>query len=248
MNRDINTTKEFNDRIHLIGRVSVVLCLAAFIVLPIALSWIYKAPINFGITMKNALSILVMFTFSAICENLSYAPVIGAGALYTSCVTGDLSNMKVPAAINAMQVVNAEAGTEKGDIVSILAVSTCTFVTTGIALLGMLFLAPIIEPIYNHPIINPAFANMIPAILGALLIPNILKFPKESLPILAIPVIVILVLGREKFGQIQGYLLLVVAIISVLFSYLINKNKIKAGETGLTAEEIEEMNDENIFE
>ena len=226
----LDTTKEFNNRIHLIGRLSVVLCLTCFIMLPILLSWIYKAPINFGITMENALSILIMFTFAAIIENISYAPIIGAGALYTSCITGDLSNMKVPAALNAMKITNTEPGTEKGDIISILSVSTCTFVTTGIALLGMLFLAPIIDPIYNNPYINPAFTNMIPAIFGTLLIPNIIKAPKESIPIFLIPVILVLALGREQYAQFQGYLLLVIAIISVAFSYLLNRKKLRASQ------------------
>lgn len=226
MSKDLSSANKFSNRIHMIGRVTVIVCLFCFIMLPISLSWIYKAPIDYYVTMENAVSILLTFTFSAICENISYAPVIGAAALYTSCVTGDVSNMKVPAAINAMDIVNVKPGTEKGDIISLLSVSTCTFVTTGIALLGMLFLAPIIDPIYNNPYINPAFANIIPAIFGALLVPYIVKMPKESLPILAIPIIVILIAGRDTFSQIQGYLILIVAVVSVVFSYFMNKKKI----------------------
>jgi hypothetical protein len=250
MNNNMNTSEGFNNRIHLIGRLTVAMCLICFIMLPILLSWIYKAPIDFGNTLEKGFSILIMFTFSAICENVSYTPVIGAGALYTSCVTGDVSNMKVPAAINAMKVANVEPGTEKGDIVSILASSTCTYVTTGIAFMGMLFLSPIIKPIYEHPALNPAFTYMVPAIFGTLLVPTIVKRPKESLPILIVPVILIFTIGRAKFSGIQSYLMLIMAVISVAYSYQINKRKILEAQKkeGIQAEESEGMEEFEGYE
>ncbi|WP_321386908.1 hypothetical protein [uncultured Enterococcus sp.] len=63
-------------------------------------------------------------------------------------------------------------GSEKSDVLSIIIVSVCTIVTTVLMFFGMLFLAPLIEPVYNNPIIKPAFDNLLPALFGALIAPS----------------------------------------------------------------------------
>lgn len=131
--------------------------------------------------LQNAFPILLTFSISGICENLSFMPIIGSGALYMACVTGNVSNMKVPAAVNAMEVAGHAPGSEKADVVAMIAVAASTFVTTAIVFLGMLFLAPIFAPVYNNPFLQPAFQNMVPALIGALLFPYILKAPKQAI-------------------------------------------------------------------
>lgn len=222
--------RTFTDRIHFLGRLTVAICLTSFILLPIILSWIHKAPIDYSLTMKNGLPIFITFIVVAVSENISYAPIIGPGALYTSCVTGDLSNMKVPAAINAMKLLKADPGSEKGDAISIIAVSMCTFVTAAIALSGMLFLAPIITPIFENPIINPAFSNLIPAIFGALLIPAIVKNPIATLPVFILPIIIIFIIGRTAYSGNQGYILIGCALAAIAYNYLIGKSKLDEAE------------------
>jgi hypothetical protein len=224
----MNATLDFTARIHKVGRITVAICLVCFIALPIVLSAIFKVPIDYGITLQNGLSIFITFVLAAVCENIAYAPIIGPGALYTSCVTGDLSNMKVPAAINAMQITKVESGSEKGNIISILAVSTCTIVTTGLAFLGMIYRAPLIEPIFNHPVINPAFSNLLPALFGTLIVQQLVKSPKSSLPIFILPIIVVLIVGPDTFRTIQGFLIIGVGLIAIGYSYLLNRKEIVA--------------------
>jgi hypothetical protein len=226
---------DFTNRIHRVGRITVLVCLTCFIGLPIVLSFIFHAPINYALTAQNGLSIFVMFVVASICEITAYTPIVGPGAIYAACVSGELANMKVPAAINAMQVVNVQPGSEKGNIVSIIAVSTCTFFTTALALLGMIFLAPIVAVVFNNPIINPAFANIIPALFGALIVPSLVKAPKESLPVFVLPIIILLIIGPKTYGAIQGYLILGVGIIAICYSYLLNKKKIDAAKIAQSA-------------
>lgn len=221
-----NKNKSFDNRIHFVGKITVFACLTCFIMLPIVLSWIYKTPIDYKLTLTNALPILASFTVAAICENVSYTPIIGPGALYTSCITGDLSNMKVPAAVNAMELANVEPGSKKGNIISIIAVCICTFVTTSIAFLGMLFLAPIIDPIFKNPYINPAFDNLIPAIFGALLIPKLIENPKQNIPIFIIPPVLYVILQGANYSKYQGYILIILVVLAILYSYILNKNEI----------------------
>ena len=54
---------------------------------------------------------------------LAVVPIIGGGSLYVANVTGNVNNIKSPAAINGMDICDVEPGTEKGDTVSLIAVS-----------------------------------------------------------------------------------------------------------------------------
>ena len=140
-----------------------------------------------------------------------------------ACVTGNVSNMKIPAAVNAMEVAGYEPGTEKADVISIIAVAASTFVTTAIVFLGMLFLAPLFEPIYNNPFLQPAFANMVPALFGALLFPYVAKAPKQAILPILLPIAVIFIVGRTFFSSYQSYIMMIIIIFSALYSYGLHK-------------------------
>ena len=165
-------------KIHRLGRITVICALISFLAVPFGLAIANGIELKIPQILQNAIPILLTFSISGICENLSFMPIIGSGALYMACVTGNVSNMKVPAAINAMEVAGCTPGSEKADVISIIAVASSAFVTTLIVFLGMLFLAPIFAPIYNDPFLQPAFQNMVPALIGALLFPYLLKAPK----------------------------------------------------------------------
>ena len=208
----------FYNKIHRLGRITVVCALISFMAVPFGLAAVNGISMNIPEILKNAIPLLLTFSISGICENLSFMPIIGSGALYMSCVTGNVSNMKVPAAVNAMEVAGYTAGSDRADVVA-----ASTFVTTAIVFLGMLFLAPLFEPIYNNAFLQPAFQNMVPALMGALLFPFILKAPKQAIIPIALPIIAILVIGRKVFSSNQSYIMVGVIILSVIYSLALYK-------------------------
>lgn len=137
--------------VHRLGRITVFLALTCFIGLAFALSFLQNIPFDVGTALQNGVPILLTFSISGIIENLSFAPIIGCAALYMACVTGNVSNMKAPAAMNAMEVSGAQPGTPKGDVISMIAIASSTFVTVTVVFLGMLFLAPLFAPLYENP-------------------------------------------------------------------------------------------------
>lgn len=213
----------FYNKIHFLGRTTVVMALACFVALPFILAMGYGIKIDIGFALKCGLPILITFSIAGICENLSFMPIIGSGALYMACVTGNVSNMKVPAAVNAMEVAGHTPGSEKGDVIAMIAIASSTFVTTAIVFLGMMFLAPLFEPIYNNEFLKPAFANMVPALFGALLFPNIAKNPKQAIVPMIVPIVLIFALGRSFFSSNQSYIMVGVIILSALYSYTLHK-------------------------
>lgn len=221
-------SKSFYNRIHLLGRVTVIIALLCFLAVPLGLAAVTHTKLNMGLILQNAIPILITFSIAGICENLSFAPIIGSGALYMACVTGNVSNMKIPAAINAMEISGCTPGSDKGEVISIVAIAFSTLVTTFIVFLGMLFLAPVFEPVYNNPFLQPAFQNMIPALFGALLFPYFTKCLKESLVPLIAAVITITIVGRSFYSANQSYIMIGIIFLSAFYSYRLFKKKAAA--------------------
>ena len=215
--------RSFNDNVYLLGRTTVLFALAAMLSVSLGLSIAFDSPIDWPVVIEATLPIFLTFAISAVCENLSYAPIIGPGALYMACVTGNVSNMKIPAAVNAMEVAGVEPGTDKANVISIIAVGFSTFVTTAVLFLGMLFLAPLFEPIYNNAFLKPAFDNVVPALFGAILFPYIAKAPKQAILPIVLPIILILIVGRTFFSSYQSYIMMFVIILSGVYSYMLHK-------------------------
>lgn len=218
--------KSFYEKIHTLGRITVVLALVCFMGVPFGLAIANGVSLDMGAILKNGAPIFVTFAISGICENLSFTPIIGSGALYMACVTGNVSNMKIPAAVNAMEIAGCAPGTDKGDVISIIAVAASTFVTTAIVFLGMLFLAPLFAPIYNNPFLQPAFQNMVPALFGALLFPYIAKAPKQAIVPIIVPIVLIFIVGRAFFSSNQSYIMVAVIILSAGYSYMLHKKNL----------------------
>ena len=218
--------QSFNNKVHLLGRCTVILALICFSGIAFVLGMVHGVDFDLVAAVKQGTPLLVTFTIAAVCENLSFAPIIGSGALYMSCVTGNVSNMKIPAAVNAMEVSGHAPGTPKGDVISIIAVAASTFVTTAIVFMGMLFLAPLFEPIYNNPFLQPAFQNMVPALFGALLFPQIAKSPKQAIVPVLLPILVWITMGSSFFSANSSYVMVAVIIASAFYSYFLRKKNI----------------------
>lgn len=209
-----NTLSPFDAKIHRMGRLSTVIVWVFFLLVPAAVCTVFHLKVDLALTFKAAAPIMLIFAITGVCEKLSMSPIIGPGAVYLASSTGNIQNMKLPAALNAMNIMECEEGSEKGRVVSIIAVATSSFVTTVIVFCGMLFLAPIMTPLLTNPVVAPAFDNMFPALVGPMVIPVVLK----NIKVAALPValaIVFAVAFGSVYASIQSILMVVVILISL---------------------------------
>lgn len=212
--KTVSTLSPFDAKIHRMGIISIFIVWAFFILVPAAVCVAFNLEVDWSLTIKSALPIMLIFAITGLCEKLSMAPIIGSGAVYLASSTGNVQNMKLPAALNAMNIMDCEEGSEKGRVVSIIAVATSSFVTTLIVFCGMLFLAPIMTPLLTNPVVAPAFDNMFPALVGPLVIPVVLKNLKvATLPVI-LAIIFALTLG-SLYSTIQSILMAVVILVSI---------------------------------
>lgn len=184
----------------------------------------FQLKVDVLLTLKAAAPIMLIFAITGVCEKLSMSPVIGPGAVYLASSTGNIQNMKLPAALNAMNIMECEEGSEKGRVISIIAVATSSFVTTIIVFCGMLFLAPIMTPLLTNPAVAPAFDNMFPALVGPMVIPVVLK----NIKVAALPValaIIFAIVFSSLYSSIQSILMVVVILISLGVYQIVYRKK-----------------------
>ena len=173
------------DSVHRAGRIWNLCMMLAMFLYPILVGLIYgAAPDGHGLVM-GLIATAPMYWAVGIVETFTYVPMLGAGGSYLSFVTGNISNLKLPVALNALEQTNANIRTEEGEIVSTVAIAVSSIVTMVIICLGVLLITPL-----DAPVLAPAFAQILPALFGGLGV----VFVSKNWKIAVAPVILMLAL------------------------------------------------------
>jgi hypothetical protein len=215
------TFSEYDKKIHHLGFITTFITVLAMLAVPLLTQIIFHLNIDAGVTIKTFFTALTVFGPVAICEFLSYLPLLGAGGLYIAFVTGNVMNMKLPAATNAQKVAGVEAGTPEAEAISALAAAVSTITTMVILTAGMILTAQILH-ILKRPIFAPAFSNITAAIFSAIALPTFVKSVKTaSLPV-ALTVLLTIVLSYQVLcaPTRQFYVLPAFLIFKLLWEYV----------------------------
>ena len=183
--------KNYQDSIHTAGRIWMLTALVLLVLVPTFICIHYKAWPGFGPVFKGLLGVAPIFWTVGTIEVFTYAPMLGAGGSYLGFVTGNLTNLKVPCALNAMRSAGAEPGSEEGEVLSTLAIAVSSLVTTVIIILGVCMLGAL-RPVLESPVLAPAFANILPALFGGLAVVYVSKDWKIALAPLIFMVVLFL--------------------------------------------------------
>lgn len=152
---------------HRLGRIVSIITLVMLVGAPFAIGAVLGTQPDLGATARAFLSVGLVWTVSSVVEFLVYTPMLGAGGSYLAFITGNLINMKIPCAMNAKELVNAKSGTAENEVIATLSIATSTLVTIVVLALGVLLLIPL-QPVLQSPVLAPAFANVVPALFGAM--------------------------------------------------------------------------------
>jgi len=235
MEQPNESSKSYESTLHTLGRWSTAIVLVALISVPLLIGLIFSVKIDIPATGAVILGVISMFGVIGAIEFVSYAPILGIGGQYLSFITGNIANMKLPAAISSVKVSGYAPGTKEAEIVSTIAIAISSLVTTAILALGMLFLSSLL-PVLQSPTLSPAFSNMMPALLGALATPFFLKdYRTASVPML-FAAILTLILGYAVISQLQAFLMPVMLAVAIGWAFFLYKKKSKA-QAKLAAQE-----------
>ena len=139
--------KTYMDKVHIWGRIWVFAAIVVLMSVPLAISIHYDAWPEAKTVLKALLSVALIYWTSAIIEVITYTPMLGAGGTYLSFITGNITNLKLPCSLNAMENAKVRANSEEGEVISTIAIGVSSIVTTVVIAIGVLCFTPILPKI-----------------------------------------------------------------------------------------------------
>lgn len=233
--KNVVATDAFQTWAHKWGRIGTLIALLYMIALPFVVLAFYDCMPSFGEVINlGTISILMIYIPVGISEAISYTPILGSSA-YLTFITGNIMNLKLPVAVNAMKLANKEPNTPEGEAISSVAVAVSSIMTVVILALAAL-LSTWISPIFELPSVKTASNYLIPALFGSLTLglfgnTNTGKKVVKNGVMGVLPVIVIVTIiallarissGASLFGMI-GFLILFMLPIAIISSRIMWK-------------------------
>ena len=215
--------RSYFDSVHFSGRIWMLSAVTLMLMVPVAVCVYYNAWPEITGVLKGLLGVAPIFWTVGVIEVFTYTPMLGAGGSYVGFVTGNLSNLKVPCALNAMETAKVDPGSEEGEIISTISICVSSIVTMVVISLGVLLLG-YLQPILQSPMLQPAFDNILPALFGGLAVVYVSKNWKIALA----PLIFMLVLfiSVPSLASSVGVLVPVGALIAIGVSRILYKKNL----------------------
>lgn len=213
----------YMDKVYRWGAVwnlTVMILLLAF---PVAVAILFRAFPDMNGLWKGLLATAPMYWAVGVIETVTYIPMLGAGGSYLSFVTGNISNLKLPCALNAMEQAKVKANSEEGEIVSTIAIAVSSIVTTLIIILGVVLIVPL-TPILENEALTPAFDQMIPALFGGLGVVFISRNWKIAVAPIGLMLVLFIAIPALNAGTVG-----IMVPVSVVFSLVVSRIMYKKG-------------------
>lgn len=112
-------------------------------------------------------------------EPISYFAVLGIPGSYMSFLSGNISNLRVPASSVAQAAAGVEEGSDEGTIIATIGIAVSTFVNIVILAIGVVLGAVALSKL--PPEVTVALNLLLPALFAALLANYAMQKPKLAL-------------------------------------------------------------------
>ena len=177
------------DSVHRDGRIWNITVMLLLLLFPVSVGVAFGVVPDWGALLLGLVATAPMYWAVGAIETVTYVPMLGAGGSYLSFVTGNISNLKLPCALNALEQNEVSANSEEGEVISTIAIAVSSIVTTVIIIIGVILIAPL-TPILSAAVLQPAFEQILPALFGGLGV----AFVSKNWKIAVAPVCLMLIL------------------------------------------------------
>ena len=211
---------DYMRKTDLYGKIWIWTAVIVVLMVPVAICVYYDAWPSATAVFKGLLGVAPIYWTVGVIEVITYTPMLGVGGTYLAFVTGNLTSLKAPSALNAMENAEVTPGSEEGEVISTLAIATCSIVTTLVLVVGVCLLT-VVSPILDSPVLTPAFDNILPALFGGLAVVYVSK--NWKLAITPLIFMVILFLCVPSLASSVGVLVPVGVIIALIAARIMYK-------------------------
>ena len=232
---------QYTKQTHRLGRVLSLITVALLLGAPFVIGALLGAYPDLGATARGFLSVGLVWTVSSVAEFLIYTPMLGAGGGYLAFITGNIMNLKLPVAANAMNLTKKQPNTPEGEAIASVAVAVSSLMTVAILTLAAVCTS-FISPVFELPAVKTASGYLLPALFGSMALGLFASSASGSkvvkggikgvLPVLIIMTVLSLAARLAGYGSVLGGLvgifIIVMLPIGILTSYVLwKKGKIQ---------------------
>lgn len=234
-NAALTPGEKYINWVHNFGRVGIIVIILYMLCMPVITCTVFDCFPPIASVLKGGAGVLALFIPLGISEVLSYTPIVGS-ACYVTFLTGNVMNLKLPCAINAMKLAKVDQSTEKGDAISTVAVAASSILTICVIAVGVVLAVPLNNSgILQNESVQVATNYMLPALFGGMFLGLLGNGGGETvirkkLLIPALPALIVLVLGLMGIisSGMEGIAILVMLPVTLLWArFLWKKNIIK---------------------
>ena len=211
----------YMDSVHRWGRIWNLSMMVLMMMFPVAVCFIFGVLPDTKGLLLGLVSTAPMYWAVGVVETFTFIPMLGAGGSYLSFVTGNISNLKLPCALSALEQAGVKANSEEGEVVSTIAIAVSSIVTTIIIFIGVLLITPL-APVLNAPVLEPAFAQIIPALFGGLGVVFISRNWKIAVAPIALMLVLFIAIPALNAGTV-GIMVPVSVAITLILSRIMYK-------------------------
>lgn len=225
------------DKMHKYGRIWAIITCGIIMAFPFALAIVFGAWPDLGEFLNALYPIAITFWSVGIIEVITYTPMLGVGGTYLGFVTGNLSSLKVPCALDSMEKAGVKADSDEGEVISTISIATSSIVTIIIIFVGVLLLSSISD-FLSSDVLKPAFDNVLPALFGGLGVVYMSRYFKIAVLPMTLMVLLFIFVPYLDSSMV-GIMIPVSMVITLLYSrYLYNKsNKALAADSQISSED-----------
>ena len=214
--------RTFNDKMHIMGISWDYAIMLVLLAVPFFIGLHLEVNPSASVIFKGLMKVAPLFWAAGVIEIVAYTPLLGTAGMYLSFATGNISNLKLPCAIAALDTAKVKSGTEEGDVITTLAIASSAITTTVILLIFVLPLRALLPLLTaENSVFTPALRQVLPALFGALGASYFAKHWKISILPIAVLCLVLIFLGTLTAGN----LIIVGVVISIAGCFAMYKLK-----------------------
>jgi len=213
----------YMDSVHRDGRIWNITVMVLLMAFPITVAILFSAAPDWKALGMGLIATAPMYWAVGAIETVTFVPMLGAGGSYLSFVTGNISNLKLPCALNALEQNEVSANSEEGEVISTIAIATSSIVTTVIIVIGVICIAPL-TPVLSAPVLQPAFQQILPALFGGLGVAFVSKNWKIAVAPIALMLVLFIFIPALNEGTVG-----IMVPVSALFTIAVGRILYKRG-------------------
>lgn len=160
--------EEYLPKVHRFGTLTMLIILVLSFLPAVYLSFVMGFHPGWGVIGQAVITMVGIEFFSWLLEPALYFSMIGVTGSYISFVSGNITNMRIPAAVAAQNAVGAKLGTRKNEFAGAVGIVSSVIVNFAVLIAVILF-GNFILSVMPQAVVD-ALVYALPSVYGALLV------------------------------------------------------------------------------